>query len=108
MSKRAPTFATIRRGIFTLLLPLENIEAITSSLGNTEEINTYFKDFIFIFKTYVYGVPLCGHVYTGASVFRGQKSLLDLLELELHAAVSFPRLGNKSKSSARALCVLSL
>lgn len=108
MSERAPTFSTIPRGIFTLLLPLENIEAITSSLGNTEEINIYFKDFIFIFKTYVYGVPLCGHVYTGTSAFRGQKSLLDLLELELHAAVSLPRLGNKSKSSARAVCTLSL
>lgn len=37
---------------------------MSSSPEDIEEIKIYFKDFIFIFKNYVYGVPLCGHVYT--------------------------------------------
>lgn len=107
MDKCTPTFVTITRGIFTLLLLLENIEAMSSSQGDTEEIKICFKDVIFIFKNYVYGMPLCGYVYMVTSAFGSQKRLSDLLKLELHAVVSLPMLGNKFKSSAGAICTLS-
>lgn len=106
MSKRAPTFVTIPREVYLLYCYHWRISKPCLHPWETQR-RLKSKDLIFIFKNYVYGAPLCGHVYTGISAFRGQKSLLDLLELELHAAASLSMLGNKFKSSARALCALS-